>query len=70
MRLPDMLFGRVVRPPSYDAELIDTDLDAINKVTGVVATVRDGRFLGIVAEREEQAIAAREELYKRTHWRI
>jgi nicotinate dehydrogenase subunit B len=70
MRLPGMLFGRVVRPPSYDAALIDTDLDAVGKLAGVVATVRDGRFLGIVAEREEQVIAARDELAKRTQWRI
>jgi nicotinate dehydrogenase subunit B len=70
MRLPGMLFGRVLRPPSYDAALIDTDLDTVGKLAGVVATVRDGRFLGVVAEREEQAIAARDELAKRTHWRV
>ena len=29
---------------------------------GVVAVVRDGCFLGVVAEREEQAIKAREAL--------
>ena len=29
---------------------------------GVVAVVRDGSFLGVVAEREEQAIKAREAL--------
>jgi hypothetical protein len=31
---------------------------------GVLSVVRDGRFLGVVAEREEQAIAAREALAK------
>jgi len=65
MRLPGMLFGRVLRPPSYDAELLEVDLAPIDRMPGVVASVRDGRFLGIVAEREEQAIAARDALAKR-----
>jgi len=68
MRLPGMLFGRVVRPPSYNAELVELDLEPINRMPGVVATVRDGRFLGIIAEREEQAIAARDALSTRAKW--
>jgi len=70
MRLPGMVFGRVVRPPAYDAELAEVDLEPINRMPGVVATVRDGRFLGIVAEREEQAIAARDALSKRAKWSL
>ena len=70
MRLPGMVFGRVVRPPAYDAELAEVDLEPINRMPGVVATVRDGRFLGIVAEREEQAIAARDALSKRAKWNL
>src|SRR5205823_7620181 len=70
MRLPGMLFGRVVRPPAYDAELAEVDLEPINLMPGVVATVRDGRFLGIVAEREEQAITARDALSKRAKWTV
>jgi CO/xanthine dehydrogenase Mo-binding subunit len=70
IRLPGMVFGRVVRPPSYDAELISVDEAAVRKVPGVITVVRDGRFLGVVAEREEQAIAAREALIKATKWRV
>jgi nicotinate dehydrogenase subunit B len=70
IRLPRMLFGRVLRPPSYDAQLIETDLGSVDLMDGVIATVRDGRFLGIVAEREEQAIAARQALSERTTWRL
>jgi len=70
IRLPGMLFGRVLRPPSYDAQLVEVDLGSIKKMPGVAATVRDGRFLGVVAEREEQAIAARDELGKRAKWRL
>jgi nicotinate dehydrogenase subunit B len=59
LELPGMLFGRVVRPPSYDAQLASFDADAVRKLPGVVAVVRDGNFIGIVAEREEQAVKAR-----------
>jgi CO/xanthine dehydrogenase Mo-binding subunit len=70
MRVPGMLFGRVLRPPAYDAELLEVDLEPIDRMPGVVASVRDGRFLGIVAEREEQAIAAREALSNAAKWSL
>ena len=70
MRLPGILFGRVLRPPTYGAELLEVDLGPIDRMPGVVASVRDGRFLGIVAEREEQAIAARDALSKRANWSL
>ena len=59
LELPGMLFGRVVRPPSYAAQLTAFDSDAVRKLPGVIAVVRDGNFIGIVAEREEQAVKAR-----------
>jgi nicotinate dehydrogenase subunit B len=49
MRVPGMLFGRVVRPPSYDARLTAFDDTAVKVMPGVVTVVRDGRFLGVVA---------------------
>jgi len=70
LRRPGMLFGRVVRPPNYNSELVEVDLEPIKRMPGVAACVRDGRFLGIVAEREEQAIAAREALSKRAKWNL
>src|SRR5712671_8219661 len=35
---------------------------------GVIAVVRDGSFLGVVTEREEQAVKARETLKKSARW--
>ena len=58
MRLPGMLHGRVVRPPRYGAKLEALDEARIKAMPGVVAVVRDGSFLGVIAEREEQAIKA------------
>jgi CO/xanthine dehydrogenase Mo-binding subunit len=69
IRLPGMLFGRVVRPPSPGAELLAVDEPAARRLPGVVAVVRDGSFLAVAAEREEQAIRAREALRKSARWR-
>jgi len=68
MRLPGMLFGRVVRPPTYSAELTACDEAVTSQMPGVVKVVRDGRFLGVVAQREEQAIAARAALQRTAVW--
>ncbi len=70
MRLPDMLHGRVVRPPRYGSKLDSVDEAAAKAVPGVVAVVRDGSFLGVVAQREEQAIKARDALLKSAKWTL
>jgi CO/xanthine dehydrogenase Mo-binding subunit len=70
MRLPGMVFGRVVRPPSPNAQLMSVDQASVAAMPGVIRVVRDGRFLGVVAEREEQAIAAREALAKAARWQM
>ena len=56
--LPGMLHGRVVRPPSYSARLVALDEAQLRAMPGVITVIRDGSFVGIVAEREEQAIRA------------
>jgi CO/xanthine dehydrogenase Mo-binding subunit len=69
LRLPGMVFGRVVRPPSYRAQLAAFDEAAIRALPGVVAVVRDGNFLGVAAEREEQAIKAAQALRASAKWK-
>src|SRR5207248_4183428 len=56
LRLPGMLHGRVVRPPTIGATLEDVDLTSVQHLPGFVQVVRIGNFLGVVAQREEQAI--------------
>jgi len=68
MRLPGMVFGRVVRPPSYRAKLVALDADPVRALPGVVAVVRNGSFLAVAAEREEQAIAAAQALRSAAKW--
>ena len=68
MRLPGMVFGRVVRPPSPRAQLVSFDEAAVRALPGVVAIARDGSFLGVAAEREEQAIQAARVLRASAKW--
>ena len=65
-----MVHGRVVRPPRYGSTLESVDEAAVKSMPGVIKVVRDGSFLGVVAEREEQAIKAREALAKAAKWKL
>ena len=62
MVLPGMLHGRVVRPPFPFSKLL-----SIEKIRGVT-TIRDGSFIGVLAEREEDAVAAMKKLRARAVW--
>ena len=70
MRPQGMVHGRVVRPPRAGSTLESFDEAGAKKIPGVIAVVRDGSFLGVVAEREEQAIKAREALIKSAKWKL
>lgn len=75
LRLPGMLHGRVVRPPYVGADssaplgggLLSVDESSIAHLPGIVKLVVINDFIGIVAEREEQAIAAMRQL--KTEWK-
>ncbi len=70
VRRPGMVHGRVIRPPRYGSQLDSVDESMAKALPGVMAVVRDGSFLGVVAEREEQAINAREALRKSARWTL
>ena len=69
IRLPNMAHGRIAYPPSPGAQLIGVDEAAVKRLPGVIAVVRDGHFLAVAAEREEQAVKARAALVKAATWR-
>jgi CO/xanthine dehydrogenase Mo-binding subunit len=69
MRLPGMVHARIVRPPSYGAQLTDLDTSAVEKLPGVLKVVRDGNFLAVVAAKEFQAIKAMGILSAAAKWR-
>jgi isoquinoline 1-oxidoreductase len=66
MKLPGMLFGRVIRPAALNSTLVSADTKAAEVISGVTV-VRDGDFIGIAApdpetlKRAEKAIAV--------HWK-
>jgi nicotinate dehydrogenase subunit B len=57
VRLPGMLRGQVLRPTVPGARLRALDDRAARALSGVVAVVRDGDLVAVVAEREQQAAA-------------
>jgi CO/xanthine dehydrogenase Mo-binding subunit len=69
MRLPGMVHARIVRPPSYGAQLTECDTASVEKLPGVVKIVRDGNFLAVIAQKEFQAIKAMKALSKATKWK-
>ena len=62
VRVPGMLHGRVVRPPVVNSQPASVDESSIRQVPGIVKVVRDGAFVGVVAETEWAAIRAAQEL--------
>ncbi|MGI9270479.1 MAG: molybdopterin cofactor-binding domain-containing protein [Woeseiaceae bacterium] len=68
LRLPEMVHARIVRPPAERASIASFDADSTEALPGVLKVVRDGNFVGVIAERESQARAAAAELSKSTKW--
>jgi CO/xanthine dehydrogenase Mo-binding subunit len=68
MRLPGMVHARVVRPPSYGAQLVEYDAASIEAMPGVVKVIRSGNFLAVAAKKEFQAIKAMRALTASAKW--
>ena len=70
VRVPGMLHGRVVRPPyagldageGVGSSLIAVDEASVAGIPGVAGVVVIGDFVGVIAEREEHAALAAEQL--------
>ena len=58
VRVPGMLHGRVVRPPSVGANLMGVDESSVTGMPGLVKVVVKKNFVGIVAEKPWQAVQA------------
>ena len=56
VKLPGMVHARNVRPPLAGANLQSVDEASVSSMPGFVAVVREGNYLAVVFEREEQAI--------------
>jgi nicotinate dehydrogenase subunit B len=47
-KLPGMLYGKVLRAPSYGAKLLEAHITKASNIPGVIV-VRDGNFVGVTA---------------------
>jgi nicotinate dehydrogenase subunit B len=56
-KLPGMLYGRVMRAPSFGAKLVSVDTSAASAMPGVTV-IRDGDFVGVAAVNEQIAAKA------------
>lgn len=54
LKLPGMLFARILRPPSHGAKLTSVDYSAAEMVTGT-KVVRDGDFIAVLNENRDLA---------------
>ncbi|GGD11110.1 xanthine dehydrogenase family protein molybdopterin-binding subunit [Aureimonas glaciei] len=68
MRPDGMVHGRVIRPPSPGARLVSVNTGPVEALPGVLKVVRDGSFLGVLAEKEWQAITAMRQLSALVQW--
>ena len=62
LQVPGMVHARLVRPPSPAAQLVSIDEDSVKDIPGLIKVVQRGNFIGVVAEREEQAMRAAKQL--------
>ncbi len=66
--LPNMFYGKILRPPSYGATLTSIDISEA-KAMKDVAVVRDGQFVGCAAPSSFRAAQALEALAKTASWK-
>lgn len=69
LRFPGMVYASIVRPPAYEARLQQLDEKALQKsIPGVLKTVVNGSFVGIIAQEEYQAVKAQRWLQQHSKW--
>ena len=69
LRFPGMVYASIVRPPAYEAKLLQLDEKALQKnIPGILKTVVNGSFAGVIAEDEYQAVKARRWLQQHCKW--
>lgn len=69
IRRPRMWYGKILRPPSYGAQLLDIDLKSAESIEDVVA-VRDGDFVGFTAPTSFDAERACDAAAKTANWKL
>lgn len=68
--MADMLHARIVRAPNRAGRLVNVDTAAFHARFSDVEVVRDGSFIGVLARREEVAVAAIQYLETLLTWHL
>lgn len=69
LRFPEMIYGRVMRPYNYSSKLVGIDESGLKKaVPGVLKTVVNGRFCGLIATSAYAAERALQWWQKNSEW--
>ncbi|WP_439487609.1 molybdopterin cofactor-binding domain-containing protein [Algoriphagus sp.] len=68
LSMPGMLHARILHPPSYQDKLLSIDLSEVEAISGVIKVIKNGSFIAVVAEREYQAVKARNLLKSLAVW--
>jgi nicotinate dehydrogenase subunit B len=58
VRVPGMLHGRVVRPPTITSKPTSIDESTVKNIPGLIKVVQEGSFVGVVCQTEWAAIKA------------
>ena len=62
VRVQGMLHGRVVRPPEVGASVASVDESSVKQIPGLVKVVVRNNFVGVIAEKQWQAVQAARQL--------
>ena len=62
VRVPGMAHARVVRPPTVGATLVSVDESSVSKLPGFIKVVVKKDFVGVVCEKQWQAVQAANQL--------
>jgi CO/xanthine dehydrogenase Mo-binding subunit len=64
-----MVHAKVVRPPGYESKLVSLNETGLkDEVSGIIKTVVKGSFVGVITEREHQAVKAEQYLKNNSEW--
>jgi nicotinate dehydrogenase subunit B len=62
VKVPGMVHGRSVKPPIPGSKLMGVDESSVKNIPGFIKVVTRGNYVGVVCQREEQAIKAAQQL--------
>ena len=68
LRFPGMLHARVVHPPSYASKIVSVNAAEIEELPSLVKMVRKGSFIGVLAEKEYEAILLAQKVNSLVTW--